>query len=158
PGVVEEPVDPAEVRHRLGGVVAHRALLGAIGEMGDRLVACVPELRDALREPLAVDVDQHQPGAFAGQDLAGGEPDRAGGAGDDDGAVLVAHHFPPLRNGSVSRNQTSFGVSSLRTLRASSGVRVALIGIVPKTLPLSTRLSPWRSILLTCISSDLSAA
>ena len=42
--------------------------------------------------------------------------------------------------------------------RASSGVSVAAIGIVPNTLPLSTRLSPWRSTLVTCISSDLSAA
>src|SRR5690606_30560710 len=105
-----------------------------------------------------VHIDQHEFGAFAVEDFSGCEADRAGGAGDDDDLAFVAHHLPPVRNGSVSRNQVSFGVSSLRKLRASSGVRVALIGIVPKTLPLSTRLSPWRSTLLTCISSDLSAA
>src|SRR5690606_13848934 len=119
----------------------------------------VLQLGGARLQPIGVDVDQHDPRALAGEDLASGEADCPGGAGDQHRLAFVAlHDFSPLRNGSVSRNHASFGVSSLRKLRASSGVSVAAIGIVPKTLPLSTRLSPWRSTLVTCISSDLSAA
>src|SRR5690606_19828310 len=158
PGVVEEPVDPSEGRHGRLGIAAHRALLGAVREVGDRIVPGVDELRSPLLQPLAVDVDQHDPGAFAREDLRGGEADRPGTAGHDHRLALVAHPYPPFRNGSVSRNHTSRGVSSFRNARASSGVSVAAIGIVPNTLPLSTRLSPWRSTLVTCISSDLSAA
>ena len=62
-----------------------------------------------------------------------------------------------FRNGMVIRNSTSWTLSSLNAARACSGVSVALIGMVPKTLPLSTKSLPFRSIAETCISSLLSA-
>src|SRR5690606_37990215 len=163
-GVVEEAVDLAEDVERRLDIVLDLIFIGAVCDM-HKSALCrtfryveIDQPTHPLLQSFAIDVDQHDARPLAQEYLRGGEADAARRTSDDDRVAFVAHHFPPLRNGSVSRNQASFGVSSLRKLRASSGVSVAAIGIVPKTLPLSTRLSPWRSTLVTCISSDLSAA
>src|SRR5690606_30673645 len=108
-----------------------------------------------------IDIDQHHLRTFTREYLRRGIADRAGRAGDEHGLSIMAFsHFLAfaLRNGRVRRNRISLGESSLNASRACSGVSVALIGMVPKTLPLSTRLSPFRSIAVTFISSLLSAA
>src|SRR5690606_29791081 len=163
PGVVEESIDATEIVQRRLHIASGRRFVGDIGKVSlETLRRCARVLPSQFHHPpvkaFFVDIDQQDRGTLTSENFAGGEANGARRAGDDNRLAFVAHHVPPLRNGSVIRNQASFGVSSLRKLRASSGVSVAAIGIVPKTLPLSTRSVPWRSILLICMSSDLSAA
>jgi hypothetical protein len=159
PGIVEEPVDPAHRFERGLGIALNLRFIGAIGVVTEHRVPGIGQRPDPLFQPFGVDVDQHHLRAFAGEDFAGRIANRPGRASHQHGLAFVAFHLAaPLRKGRVSMNKASRGVSNFRKARACSGVRVALIGMVPKTLPLSTSSSPLRSILLTSISSDLSEA
>ncbi len=90
--VVEEAVDAAEPGDRGVDIGLDFLRLRAVGAEGLGVGAGGAQLGGALLQPVADDVDEHQPRALFGEDLRGGEADGAGGAGDDDRAILVVGH------------------------------------------------------------------
>ena len=110
-----------------------RFVLPDMVRRGYGAVALFGQSRGAILQPVFRDINQHHLRALTAENFGSRKADCARSAGDDDRGALVAHGYFPLvlRNGSVRMNSASFGVSSLRNARASSGLSVAVIGMVP---------------------------
>ena len=91
-GVVDQHVDPAELRHRR--VDERLALVGVgdVGGHGEHPAAGVADQLGGLLEAVGPAGAEHHVGAGLGQPLRERDPEAAGGAGDDRDLAVQPEH------------------------------------------------------------------
>ncbi|CAI8860891.1 hypothetical protein EMIT048CA2_250084 [Pseudomonas chlororaphis] len=94
-GVIDQAVNGAEVCGDLGDHVFHLLFIGDVAQVGAGLDSRGLAGGNGLVELFLVQVDQRQPGAFAGEILRHGAAQTLATAGDNDYFVIELHSHAP---------------------------------------------------------------